>query len=185
MRCETTTSSRTGQWDHFAFSSAALFVHVSQLLTCSAIRHLQIDNILAAAGKNESSSAADCRTASGRTLNCRSFGDQQRAYLRGQLTVHKSIHKVNHIWRSCPHLSSYYRRIEVRLSRLGSSCTYCVGYYCRGWQTIGRVWQNAARAPLRLIEVFPVFFFASYGSLVFFIRGVSVRRDNRFASLVW
>ncbi|CAN0328483.1 unnamed protein product, partial [Ectocarpus sp. 8 AP-2014] len=41
-----------------------------------------------------------------------SFGDQQRAYLRGQLTVHKSILKVNHIWRGCPHLSNYYRRIE-------------------------------------------------------------------------
>ncbi|CAM9865198.1 unnamed protein product [Ectocarpus sp. 12 AP-2014] len=41
-----------------------------------------------------------------------SFGDQQRAYLRGQLTVHKSTHKVNHIWRGCPHLSNYYRRIE-------------------------------------------------------------------------
>ncbi|CAM9225368.1 unnamed protein product, partial [Hapterophycus canaliculatus] len=41
-----------------------------------------------------------------------SFGDQQRAYLRGQLTVHKSTPKVNHIWRNCPHLSNYLRRIE-------------------------------------------------------------------------
>ncbi|CAM9986485.1 unnamed protein product, partial [Scytosiphon promiscuus] len=41
-----------------------------------------------------------------------SFGDQHRAYLRGQLTVHKSIPKVNGIWRNCPHLSNYLRRIE-------------------------------------------------------------------------
>lgn len=30
--------------------------------------------------------------------------------------MHKSIPKVNHIWRNCPHLSNYLQRIEVRLA---------------------------------------------------------------------
>ncbi|CAM9102064.1 unnamed protein product [Ascophyllum nodosum] len=42
-----------------------------------------------------------------------SFGDQERAYLRGQLTVHKINPKVNHLWRGCSHLSNYTKRIEM------------------------------------------------------------------------
>lgn len=42
-----------------------------------------------------------------------SFGDQNRAYLRGQLTVHKNIPRVNEVWRHCPHLSKFMQRIEV------------------------------------------------------------------------
>lgn len=42
-----------------------------------------------------------------------SFGDQNRAYLRGQLTVHKTIDKVNRVWRRCRHLSYFLERIEV------------------------------------------------------------------------
>lgn len=167
MRCETTTSSRTGQW-----GSCCIFLR-GVVRLCVVAPHLPCHSTCSNcqySGKIESWSAADYRTASGRTLDCRSFGDQQRAYLRGQLTVHKSIHKVNHIWRDCPHLSNYYRRIEVRLSRSGSSCTSLRRVNCRGWQTIGRVWHNAARAPLRLIVC--LFFFAFLWQLGFLIRGV-------------
>ncbi|CAN0325218.1 unnamed protein product, partial [Discosporangium mesarthrocarpum] len=41
-----------------------------------------------------------------------SFGDQSRAYLRGQLTVHKNTPEINSIWRRCPHLSDYPTRIK-------------------------------------------------------------------------
>lgn len=43
----------------------------------------------------------------------RSFGDQNRAYLRGQLTVQKISRKVDSIWRHCHHLSDYAYRIDV------------------------------------------------------------------------
>lgn len=42
-----------------------------------------------------------------------SFGDQYRAYLRGQLTIHKNRLDVNRIWRRCSHLTSYAERLEV------------------------------------------------------------------------
>lgn len=42
-----------------------------------------------------------------------SFGDQHRAYLRGQLTVQKISRKVDAIWRHCHHLSDYAYRIDV------------------------------------------------------------------------
>ncbi|CAN0276732.1 unnamed protein product [Pylaiella littoralis] len=45
-----------------------------------------------------------------------SFGDQQRAYLRGQLTVHKNTPEVNKIWRACTHLSNYMKRIETTVA---------------------------------------------------------------------
>lgn len=44
----------------------------------------------------------------------RSFGDQYRAYLRGQLTIHKNDYHVNRIWRGCTHLTNYSERLEVR-----------------------------------------------------------------------
>ncbi|CAM9638855.1 unnamed protein product, partial [Phaeothamnion confervicola] len=42
-----------------------------------------------------------------------SFGDQNRAYLRGQLTVHRNEHHINNVWRKCPHLTSYDKRVEA------------------------------------------------------------------------
>lgn len=44
---------------------------------------------------------------------CNSFGDQHRAYLRGQLTIHKNDPKVNRIWKGCEHLRHYTDRLEV------------------------------------------------------------------------
>ncbi|CAM9647952.1 unnamed protein product, partial [Laminaria digitata] len=58
-----------------------------------------------------------------------SFGDQERAYLRGQLTVHKSIPKVNHIWRNCPHLSNYLQRIENTIETKRYSLESAEGCY--------------------------------------------------------
>lgn len=42
-----------------------------------------------------------------------SFGDQYRAYLRGQLTIHKNNIAVNRIWAGCDHLIHYTQRLEV------------------------------------------------------------------------
>ncbi|CAM9567665.1 unnamed protein product, partial [Laminaria digitata] len=42
-----------------------------------------------------------------------SFGDQYRAYLRGQLTIHKNEFKVNRVWRGCSHLINYSDRLEA------------------------------------------------------------------------
>ncbi|CAM9704783.1 unnamed protein product, partial [Ectocarpus fasciculatus] len=42
-----------------------------------------------------------------------SFGDQYRAYLRGQLTIHKNKVDVNRVWRRCSHLTNYSERLEA------------------------------------------------------------------------
>lgn len=42
-----------------------------------------------------------------------SFGDQYRAYLRGQLTIHKNRPHVNRVWMRCSHLTHYSERLEV------------------------------------------------------------------------
>ncbi|KAG5184474.1 hypothetical protein JKP88DRAFT_314666 [Tribonema minus] len=41
-----------------------------------------------------------------------SFGDQYRAYLRGQLTIQKNTPKANNVWRLCKHFSQYMQRIR-------------------------------------------------------------------------
>ena len=33
-----------------------------------------------------------------------SFGDQEAVYLRGQWTIHRNVHSITNIWKSCPHL---------------------------------------------------------------------------------
>ena len=50
-----------------------------------------------------------------------SFGDQYRAYLRGQLTIHKNEFKVNRVWRGCSHLINYSDRLEVRKGKAQSA----------------------------------------------------------------
>ncbi|CAM9110423.1 unnamed protein product [Ectocarpus sp. 13 AM-2016] len=42
-----------------------------------------------------------------------SFGDQYRAYLRGQLTIHKNKFDVNRVWTRCSHLTNYSERLEA------------------------------------------------------------------------
>ncbi|CAM9704947.1 unnamed protein product, partial [Discosporangium mesarthrocarpum] len=41
-----------------------------------------------------------------------SFGDQYRAYLRGQLTIQKNVPEVNQVWRACGHFARYRQRLE-------------------------------------------------------------------------
>ena len=40
-----------------------------------------------------------------------SFGDQDRLYLRGQLTFMKNIEKINQLWRDCDYLSNMHDRL--------------------------------------------------------------------------
>ncbi|CAM9662889.1 unnamed protein product, partial [Choristocarpus tenellus] len=42
-----------------------------------------------------------------------SFGDQHRAYLRGQLTVHKNTPRINRLWRDCSHLGKFTNRVQM------------------------------------------------------------------------
>ncbi|CAN0180068.1 unnamed protein product, partial [Hapterophycus canaliculatus] len=43
-----------------------------------------------------------------------SRGDQHRAYMRGQLTIHKNTVAINRVWRRCSYLTKYSERMEVR-----------------------------------------------------------------------
>lgn len=40
------------------------------------------------------------------------YGDQSRAYLRGQFTFHKNVPRINLIWRDCRYLSDLDRRLD-------------------------------------------------------------------------
>lgn len=41
-----------------------------------------------------------------------SFGDSNRMYLRGQLTIHKNQPNINNLWRDCDHLSHLSARLK-------------------------------------------------------------------------
>ena len=41
-----------------------------------------------------------------------SFGDSNRMYLRGQLTIHKNEPNINYLWRDCDHLSNLSLRLK-------------------------------------------------------------------------
>ncbi|CAM9650238.1 unnamed protein product, partial [Scytosiphon promiscuus] len=58
-----------------------------------------------------------------------SFGDQYRAYLRGQLTIHKNRPDVNRVWRRCRHLTNYSERIETYSSNHRLSLESAEGCY--------------------------------------------------------
>lgn len=45
-----------------------------------------------------------------------SYGDMNKAYLRGQLTIHKILPKVDDLWRHCTELSDYSFRVDVSIS---------------------------------------------------------------------
>jgi hypothetical protein len=40
------------------------------------------------------------------------YGDQNRAYLRGQFTFHKNVPRINLLWRDCHYLSDLDRRLD-------------------------------------------------------------------------
>lgn len=46
-----------------------------------------------------------------------SFGDSNRMYMRGQLTIFRNTYFINNLWRQCSHLSS----IITRMSRFFKS----------------------------------------------------------------
>lgn len=45
------------------------------------------------------------------------FGDQDRAYLRGQFTFHKNEERINQLWRGCSHLDGLEERFYNLLKR--------------------------------------------------------------------
>lgn len=42
-----------------------------------------------------------------------SFGDSNRMYLRGQLTIFRNEHFINNLWRKCTYFTTILKRMEI------------------------------------------------------------------------